>query len=61
MRLFLYGTLLDAGTLAFRGGQPALASRSMPATLPGWGGSWRCQAVAILPSAAVGQTACAVW
>jgi gamma-glutamylcyclotransferase (GGCT)/AIG2-like uncharacterized protein YtfP len=36
MRLFLYGTLLDAGTLAFRGGQPALASRSMPATLPGW-------------------------
>jgi hypothetical protein len=36
MRLFLYGTLLDAGTLAARGGQPDLPSRLVPATLSGW-------------------------
>ena len=36
MRLFLYGTLLDARTLALRGGQPLPTSRAIPATLPGW-------------------------
>jgi gamma-glutamylcyclotransferase (GGCT)/AIG2-like uncharacterized protein YtfP len=36
MRLFLYGTLLDAGTLAMRGGHPDPASRMVQATLPGW-------------------------
>jgi hypothetical protein len=36
MRMFLYGTLLDAGTLAARGGQPGLSLRLVPATLAGW-------------------------
>ncbi len=36
MRLFVYGTLLDAGRLASRGGQPHLSSRLVQATLPGW-------------------------
>ena len=36
MRLFLYGTLLEAGTLASRAGQAGLASRMLQATLPGW-------------------------
>jgi gamma-glutamylcyclotransferase (GGCT)/AIG2-like uncharacterized protein YtfP len=36
MRLFLYGTLLDARTLASRGGQAGAASRFVPASLPGW-------------------------
>jgi hypothetical protein len=30
MRLFLYGTLLDAETLASRGGDASLPSRSCP-------------------------------
>jgi hypothetical protein len=34
--LFLYGTLLDAATLAKRGGSAALAARPVPATLTGW-------------------------
>jgi hypothetical protein len=36
VRLFLYGTLLDAGTLAARGGRADLASRMAQATLVGW-------------------------
>jgi gamma-glutamylcyclotransferase (GGCT)/AIG2-like uncharacterized protein YtfP len=36
MRLFLYGTLLSAQTLALRGGDPALPSRCIAATLRGW-------------------------
>jgi hypothetical protein len=36
VRLFLYGTLLDAGTLALLSGQPGLALRSVQATLHGW-------------------------
>lgn len=36
MRLFLYGTLLDAGTLAWRSGQPGPPLRSVQATLHGW-------------------------
>ena len=36
MRLFLYGTLLDAGTLAARGGDARLPPRLVPATLHGW-------------------------
>jgi gamma-glutamylcyclotransferase (GGCT)/AIG2-like uncharacterized protein YtfP len=36
MRLFLYGTLLDAETLASRGGDAGLPSRLVPATLTGW-------------------------
>jgi gamma-glutamylcyclotransferase (GGCT)/AIG2-like uncharacterized protein YtfP len=35
-RLFLYGTLLDADTLAVRGGDAGLPSRLAPATLQGW-------------------------
>ena len=35
-RLFLYGTLLDRGTLSARAGDPRLAARSTPATLTGW-------------------------
>jgi Gamma-glutamyl cyclotransferase, AIG2-like len=36
MRLFLYGTLLDATTLARRSGDPSLPARLTPATLRGW-------------------------
>jgi hypothetical protein len=36
MRLFLYGTLLDASALAQRSGDPALPARLKPATLHGW-------------------------
>ena len=36
MRLFLYGTLLDAETLAAHGGDAGLPSRLAPATLHGW-------------------------
>jgi gamma-glutamylcyclotransferase (GGCT)/AIG2-like uncharacterized protein YtfP len=36
MRLFLYGTLLDADTLASRGGHADLAAHLVPATLSGW-------------------------
>jgi gamma-glutamylcyclotransferase (GGCT)/AIG2-like uncharacterized protein YtfP len=36
MRLFLYGTLLDARTLALRGGHVGVATRLVPASLPGW-------------------------
>jgi hypothetical protein len=36
MRLFLYGTLLDAGTLASHSGQPGPPLRSVQATLHGW-------------------------
>jgi hypothetical protein len=36
VRLFLYGTLLDARTLSMRGGQADLASRIAHATLRGW-------------------------
>jgi gamma-glutamylcyclotransferase (GGCT)/AIG2-like uncharacterized protein YtfP len=36
VRLFLYGTLLDADVLAARGGEARLASRLAPATLHGW-------------------------
>ena len=36
MRLFVYGTLLDAGTLVTRGGHAGLPARMVPATLPGW-------------------------
>jgi gamma-glutamylcyclotransferase (GGCT)/AIG2-like uncharacterized protein YtfP len=36
MRLFLYGTLLDATTLARRSGDPSLPARRTPATLRGW-------------------------
>src|SRR5439155_21245731 len=36
MRLFLYGTLLDANTLAAHGGNPNLPTRLVPAILPGW-------------------------
>jgi gamma-glutamylcyclotransferase (GGCT)/AIG2-like uncharacterized protein YtfP len=35
-RLFLYGTLLDAGTLARRGGVPGPRVRATPVELPGW-------------------------
>ena len=36
MRLFLYGTLLDAETLAARGGHTGLAAHLVRATLRGW-------------------------
>ena len=36
MRLFLYGTLLDAGTRARRGGTPRAYRRGKPARLHGW-------------------------
>jgi len=36
MRLFLYGTLLDADTLAKRGGEANLPKRRTAATLDGW-------------------------
>ena len=36
IRLFLYGTLLDAENLASRGGQAGLNLRLAPATLQGW-------------------------
>jgi gamma-glutamylcyclotransferase (GGCT)/AIG2-like uncharacterized protein YtfP len=36
MRLFLYGTLLQAATLAARSGFPTLPRRCEPATLRGW-------------------------
>lgn len=36
MRLFLYGTLLDAATLARHSGDPNLPARRVPATLHGW-------------------------
>lgn len=36
MRLFLYGTLLDADTLSQRSGDPNLPARCVPATLRGW-------------------------
>jgi hypothetical protein len=36
MRVFLYGTLLDATTLAQRSGDPNLPARCVPATLHGW-------------------------
>ena len=36
MRLFLYGTLLDAATLARHGGDPSLPARCVAATLRGW-------------------------
>jgi gamma-glutamylcyclotransferase (GGCT)/AIG2-like uncharacterized protein YtfP len=36
MRLFLYGTLLNARTLASRGGQAGVAPRFVPASLAGW-------------------------
>ena len=36
MRLFVYGTLLDARTLATRGGEPLLETRVVRATLAGW-------------------------
>jgi hypothetical protein len=36
MRLFLYGTLLDATELARRSGDPSLPARRTPATLHGW-------------------------
>jgi len=36
MRLFVYGTLLHAGTLASRGGHINLPARMLPAGLPGW-------------------------
>jgi gamma-glutamylcyclotransferase (GGCT)/AIG2-like uncharacterized protein YtfP len=36
MRLFLYGTLLDPGTLAARGGHPEPPARLIQATLHGW-------------------------
>jgi hypothetical protein len=36
MRLFLYGTLFDAETLATRGGHASLPARLVPATLYGW-------------------------
>jgi gamma-glutamylcyclotransferase (GGCT)/AIG2-like uncharacterized protein YtfP len=36
MRLFLYGTLLHAASLATRGGDPKLPQRCAPADLPGW-------------------------
>jgi gamma-glutamylcyclotransferase (GGCT)/AIG2-like uncharacterized protein YtfP len=36
MRLFLYGTLLDAGMLSRRGGRAVAASRMIQATLHGW-------------------------
>jgi hypothetical protein len=52
MRLFLYGTLLDPGTLAMRGGQADLASRTGYATLPGWQ-RVRCAVAAIRPCAAI--------
>ena len=53
MRLFLYGTLLDAGTLALRGGSPRPTSRACQRHYPA-GGAWRCAAAAILRCAAVG-------
>jgi hypothetical protein len=40
MRLFLYGTLLDADTLTARGGDAGLPALLAPATLHGW----RCAA-----------------
>jgi gamma-glutamylcyclotransferase (GGCT)/AIG2-like uncharacterized protein YtfP len=36
MRLFLYGTLLDADMLTSKGGSAGLAARLVPATLRGW-------------------------
>jgi hypothetical protein len=36
MRLFLYGTLLDPKTLAWRSGDPALPRRCRHAVLRGW-------------------------
>lgn len=36
MRLFLYGTLLDATTLARRSGDPTLPAHCVAATLRGW-------------------------
>lgn len=36
MRLFLYGTLLSASTLANRSGSPVLPSRCLAAALQGW-------------------------
>ena len=36
MRLFVYGTLLHADTLAMRGGDNLLPAQMVPATLPGW-------------------------
>lgn len=36
MRLFVYGTLLHAETLARRAGDSALSARLVPAALPGW-------------------------
>jgi gamma-glutamylcyclotransferase (GGCT)/AIG2-like uncharacterized protein YtfP len=36
VRVFVYGTLLDAATLARRSGDAALSRRCRPATLRGW-------------------------
>ena len=36
MRLFLYGTLLDADMLSSRGGHADLGAQLVPATLHGW-------------------------
>jgi len=36
MRLFLYGTLLQAATLASRSSDPNLPRRCVAASLPGW-------------------------